>query len=442
MTGWSERAKAIKVLTAFERDKRLKEHLEKELGGVEPQSRAFVREITSGTVRYLKLLDFSIERAGKKSLRGQNPIVRNALRLIAYQLFFTGVPPYAAVNETVEAVKRLLNKRAAGFVNALSKKLIGFNYKEEVKKIPNYYERLSTLYSFETWMVKRWESFYGKEELIPLLEGLNRVAPLYLRVNRIRVSQEELLKLLRERGIEAEPHPFIPDMIKVKGRVVIEELPGYREGYFYIQDPASFLAAYLLEPKPGELILDLGAAPGGKTTAIASLTKNGAKVVAVDVSPERMELLKENAKRLGVKNLETVITDVSKDREFIGRFYKSFDKILIDAPCSATGVIRRHPEGKWNKSLELIKHNQKIQRNLLMAARELLKEGGTLIYSVCSLEREEGEENLEFALRNGFKPSPFKNLPRELKPQVKGGGLRLFPHKNDADGFFYSKLTL
>ncbi len=442
MTGWSEREKAIRILNAFEKDKKLREHIQRELQGVEPQSRAFVREITSGTVRYLRLIDFSVERATGKALKGQHPVVRNALRLIAYQLFFTGVPPYAAVNETVEAVKKLLNRRAAGFVNAVSKRLIGFNYKEKAEKIEDFYERISTLYSFETWMVRRWEEFYGRKELLNLLEGLNRVAPLYLRVNRIKIEEEELFKLLTRSKVEAEPHPFIPDMIKVKGRVVIEELPGYKEGYFYIQDPASFLAAYLLEPKPGELILDLGAAPGGKTTAIASLTKNKARIVAVDVSRERMELLKENAERLGVKNLETVVTDISKDRDFIGRFYKSFDKILIDAPCSATGVIRRHPEGKWNKSLELIRHNQRIQRNLLRAAKELLKEGGTLIYSVCSLEREEGEENLEFALKEGFEVSQFKKLPKELTSQVKGGSLRLFPHKNDADGFFYAKLTL
>jgi len=442
LTGWSERAKAIKVLTAFEKDKRLKEHVERKLRGVEPQSRAFVREITSGTVRYLRLLDFSVERATGKSLKKQHPVVRNALRLIAYQLFFTGVPPYAAINETVEAVKRLLNRKAAGFVNAVSKRLIGFNYKKEIERIEDYYERVSTLYSFETWMVKRWEEFYGKGELLPLLEGLNRVAPLFLRVNRIKTTQKELLKLLKEAGIEAEPHPFIPDMVRVKGRVVIEELPGYKEGYFYIQDPASFLAAYLLEPKPGELILDVGAAPGGKTTAIASLTKNGAKIVAVDVSPERMELLRRNAKKLGVENLETVITDISKDEEFVKRYYRSFDRILIDAPCSATGVIRRHPEGKWNKSLELIRYNQKIQRRLIRAAKDLLKEGGVLLYSVCSLEREEGEENAEFALKEGFKLSQFNNLPEELNSQLGKRGLRLFPHKNDTDGFFYAKLTL
>ncbi|WP_456456541.1 16S rRNA (cytosine(967)-C(5))-methyltransferase RsmB [Thermovibrio sp.] len=441
LTGWKEREIAIKALKAFEENGKLRENLERLTGGLSLQDRAFIRELVSGTVRYLKLLDFSVERATGKSLKKQSSTVRNALRLIAYQLFFTGVPPYAAVNETVEAVKRLEGKKKGGFVNAVSKKLIGFNYKEEVKKIEDYYERISTLYSFPTWMVKRWSSFYGREETEELLKSLNQVAPLFLRVNTLRTDLKEFTKLLRKEGIEFELHPFIPHMVRVKGRVSVKELPGYSEGLFYVQDPASYLAALLLNPKPGEVILDVGAAPGGKTTAIAALTTNMAKVVAVDVSKERGELLKENAERLGVKNLEVVITDIREDKNFIKKFYKSFDKILIDAPCSATGVIRRHPEGKWNKSMSLIKHNQEIQKGLLKASRELLKDGGTLLYSVCSLEREEGEKNVLFAAKElKYKPSKIEDFKRELKP--KQNTLRVFPHKNKLDGFFYGKFKM
>jgi len=296
LTGWKSREIAIKILNAFEKDKKLREHVERLTPNLSPLDRAFIREIASGTVRYLKLLDFSLQRALKKNLKKQKPSVRNALRLVAYQLFFTGVPAYAAINETVEAVKRLLGKKFAGFVNATSKRLIGFDYRREVENLTDYFERIATLYSFETWMVKRWASFYGKEELEELLEGLNRVAPLFLRVNRIKVTPEELFSLLSKEGIEAEKHPFLTDMLRIKGRVPIENLPGYREGYFYIQDPASFLAAYLLDPKPSELILDIGAAPGGKTTAIASITEDKAKIVAVDVNRSRMELLRANCK--------------------------------------------------------------------------------------------------------------------------------------------------
>ena len=441
LTGWKERELAIRALKAFEENGKLRENLERLTGGLESRERAFIRELVSGVVRYLRLLDFSVERATGKNLKTQSSTVRNALRLIAYQLFFTGVPPYAAVNETVEAVKRLEGKKKGGFVNAVSKRLIGFNYKGEVEKIKDYYERISTLYSFPTWMVKRWSSFYGREEIEKLLNSLNQVAPLFLRVNRIKTNLEEFSRLLRKEGVDFEVHPLIPQMIRIKGRVSVRELPGYSEGLFYVQDPASYLAALLLRPKPGELILDVGAAPGGKTTAIADLTLNRAKIVAVEVNRERGELLKENAKRLGVENLEIVITDIRKDESFTKRFYKSFDKILIDAPCSATGVIRRHPEGKWNKSLSLIKHNQKVQRGLLKASKELLKEGGTILYSVCSLEREEGEENALFATKElNYKPNQIENFKEELKPKLNT--LRVFPHKNGMDGFFYGKFKI
>jgi len=390
LTGWKSRDIAIKILNAFERDKRLREHVERFTSHLSPLDRAFVRELSAGTVRYLRLLDFSLSKFLKKSLKEQKPYVRNALRLIAYQLFFTGVPAYAAVNETVEAVKRLLGRKFAGFVNATSKRLINFDYRREVERISDYFERVATLYSFETWMVRRWAKFYGRKETEELLRSLNKVAPLYLRVNRLKITPGELFSILESRGVEVEKHPFIPDMLRVKGRVSIETLPGYREGYFYIQDPASFLAAYLLDPKPSELILDVGAAPGGKTTAISSLTGDRAKIIAVDVSRERMELLKSNCRKLGVSNVSFVLTDISVDGKFREKFKSSFDKILVDAPCSATGVIRRHPEGKWNKSIELIRHNQRVQRALLKSAYELLKPGGVLLFSVCSLEREEG----------------------------------------------------
>jgi len=264
LTGWKSREIAIKILNAFEKDKRLREHVEKFTVNFSPLDRAFIREIASGTVRYLRFLDFILERALKKNLKGQKPSVRNALRHLAYQLFFTGIPAYAAVNETVEAVKKLLSKRTAGFVNAVSKKLIGFDYQKEVKRIPSYFERISILYSFETWMVKRWARFYGKEEVKELLSSLNKVAPLYLRVNRIKTTPEKLFSLFKSKGFEVEKHPFVPDMLRIKGRVTIEALPGFKEGYFYIQDPASFLAAWLLGQDLLNLYLTLGQLPEEK----------------------------------------------------------------------------------------------------------------------------------------------------------------------------------
>jgi 16S rRNA (cytosine967-C5)-methyltransferase len=170
------------------------------------------------------------------------------------------------------------------------------------------------------------------------------------------------------------------------------------------------------------------------------LTLDRAKVIAVDISKERMKLLEDNIERLGISNVEPIVTDIQKDKKFIEKHEGSFDRILIDAPCSATGVIRRHPEGKWNKSLKLIKNNQIIQRNLLSSCYKLLKPGGILLYSVCSLEREEGEENIDFSEYIGNKRTILYNLPPNLKPFEERGILRVFPHRDNMDGFFYAFL--
>ncbi len=424
---------AVKILCNFEKDLKLKPHFESLTKHLNFRDRSFVRELTSGTVRFLKLLDFSIEKASGKRQKKQKPFVRNALRILAYQLFFMSVPPYAALNETVEAVKKS-NRKSAGFVNAVGKKLIKFDYKREIKSIPNKIERIATLLSFETWMVKRWKNFY--QDYIELLEGLNKTPPLFLRINRIKTSPEDFAKLLEKANIEFEPHPFLPDMFRIKGRVEITSIPGYREGLFYIQDPASFLSAVLLNPKPEEKILDIAAAPGGKTTAIGSLTEGKAEITAIDIDPERVKLLKENVSKAGF-NCRILIEDITQKTSLPDNY---FDRILLDAPCSATGVIRRHPEGKWNKSMELIKHNQQIQRNLLKSAYKLLKPGGRLLYSVCSLEREEGEENAEYAINIGFKPAGFDIKFEDVGTSYENT-MRVFPHRDNTDGFFYAIFT-
>lgn len=434
LTGWKTRLAAIKILVAAEKSgyRKFKPYLERYSKNFSPLDRAFIRELAAGTVRYLRLLDFSVEEVLKKKLLKQTASVRNALRLVAYQLFFTGVPHYAAINETVEALKKLESRKKAGFLNAVSKKLLNFDYEKKLKTVKDELERISIYYSFETWMVKRWKNFYGGS-LIPLLESLNQTAPLYLRINTLKISIEKFLNLLSKNGLEYQQHSFLKEMVRIKGRIVIEELPGYREGFFYIQDPASYLSAWLLHPEKGEKVLDLGAAPGGKTTALAMLMENEGDVVAVDVNEKRMELLKKNCSLLGVSCVSPVVTDITEDDSFLMKYKGYFDKILIDAPCSGTGVIRRHPEGKWNKSLGLIKNNALIQEKLIRKAFLLLKPGGTLLYSVCSLEREEGEEHLPLFEELGFTPSALKELGLT---ECYG---RVFPFKDGMDGFFYAR---
>ena len=438
MTGWRTRKTAVDILCAFEKDGRLREHFGAMVAGFSRRDRAFVKEISTGVVRHLKLLDFCIGKAGGVELAPQEPFVRNALRLVAYQLMFTGIPAYAVLNETVEAVKNTCGRKKANFVNAVARRLTGFDCKSALSRLKDRLSRLSVMHSFETWMVKRWSEFYPEFEIEEFLKALNRTPPVFIRVNSLKISTSEYIALLKGEGVECEPHLFIEGMVRIKGKVEVESLPGYKEGYFYVQDPASFLTAKLLKPSPGETILELGAAPGGKTTAMSALSANSARIVAVDVNPERVKLLEENCRRLGVLGVSTFVVDVCSDTAFTRRFAGAFDKVLIDAPCSGTGVLRRHPEGKWNKSMRLILRKQSIQRALLRCAFKLLKPGGVLLFSVCSFEREEGEENTVFARKLGYKACRFPHLPEQLRRFARAGTLRVFPHTNGMDGFFYA----
>ncbi len=427
---------ALKILADFEKTGKFREHFEKHARSLSFSDRGFLRELSAGTVRYLRLLDFWVSKASKRPQEQQDVYVRNALRIIGYQLYFMGsVPPYAAVNETVEALKVLRGRKKAAFVNAVGRKLTKISLKEEISKIKDPLERMATEKSFETWMVKRWIGFYGFSETQKLLEALNRTPSLFLRVNRVRVSPQEFLQALLESGVNAEPHPIFEDIFRIVGRVEISKLPGYKSGWFYIQDPASYAAAYFLNPKPGEKILDLAAAPGGKSTALCSLTAKKAKIVSVDVDKNRIELLKENLSLQGCSNVKVLNVDITKES-----LPQRFDAVLLDAPCSATGVIRRRPEGKWNKSLSLIRKNSKLQKELLLSASKLLKEGGRILFSTCSLEREEGEEVAEFARKElGLEPMDFANLPKAYRDSlIFTGVLRLFPHRHETDGFFYA----
>ena len=457
------REKAIKILCLYEKTGELKNILDKFSKRLKSNEKALLRELVLGVVRYKRYLDFIIENISGKKISSQKLEVKNALRLIAYQFLFTNIPPYAIMNETLNALKKFIKQRKTiGFVNAVGRKISKLVEENKIEEILNQekdpFERICIKESFPTWMAKRWKNFYldeilklgenGKDEEEKILIGtqkflhsFNEDAPLWLRVNRLKIVPEAFEKMLLDSGIEFEKHDFIEDMYKIVSKGIdIYSLPGYKEGLFYIQDPASFLAVKLLDPKPGEKILDLCAAPGGKTLAIAHLTNNEAEIYAVDINAKKILKLEENLKKYGATNVKVLKVDITKDYGELENI--KFDKILIDAPCSGTGVIRRHPEGKWNKSLEQIEHLQGVQRKLLQRAYKLLKEGGKLVYTVCSLEKEAGEENNDIALKHmGYKEGNFENIYEPLKKDIKKNTLRTFPFKHDLDGFFYAVYT-
>lgn len=370
-------------------------------------------------------------------------MIRNILRLGAYQLLFLDkVPVSAAVNESVKLAKEK-EQRSSGFVNAVLR-----NIDRERNKIPypepeeHPIEFISVRYSHPAWLVKRWIERYGIDKTIELCRLNNEAPPFAIRANRLKINREGLKELLRKDIDRIEDCSVSSNGLILKGVSNISENPAFKEGLFYVQDEAAQLVSQILDPKAGEKVLDACAAPGGKTTHIVELMEDKGEIIALDVNKKGLGLLKENCERLGISIVKPYLKDAAKDISDIAK--DKFDKILIDAPCSGLGVIRRHPEGKWQKKEELILESQKIQKRLIENLSGYLKDGGILVYSTCSTENEENEDVVEDFLERHpeFKIDDIKQyLPETGRMLVdEKGFLHTSPINNRMDGFFAVRL--
>jgi len=429
-----------------------------------PADRALCQELVYGTVRAQAALDWLIDR--KTGGRQQNARLQNILRLGLYQIFWLDrIPAHAAVHETVELAKREGLGPKAGFVNAVLR-----GYLREFDATKKALSDLKTAnpavgYSHPQWLVEKWEKRFGQEPARQLLEWNNKPPKTYARVNTLKTGAGKLLEKWRDENVEydfvrrdflqmpgtvehgdlrkwrchrrAAAQPAAPPqqsprrlegeynpeavIFELKSHPPLASLESFREGRFYIQDPSTLLAPLELAPMAGETVLDLCAAPGGKTTFIAQLMGNSGKIIAADVSEERLKLLKENCNRLGVTIADCGlrITD-SED-------CAQFDKVLIDAPCSNTGVLRRRVDLRWRISPEELLRLQKAQLDLLKLAAPKLKPGGTLIYSTCSLEPEENSNVIQAFLREN----------RQFKLESER---ELLPFRDSVDGAFVARL--
>ena len=379
----------------MESEKKLTPILEKSLQkkNLSQLDRAFITELVLGILRQREYLDWIIDHRIDQAPTGLSLRVRNLLRIGIYQiLFLSKVPSSAAVNETVKLARSLGGKPMAGFVNAV---LRGIARSPQIE-LPNLEDdpirNLTVQYSHPAWIVKRWVSRYGLDRTIQICLANNRPAPLTVRVNRTKTSRERLTKTLEEEGVRSRPCLVSQDGLhleleKTKGGV--SGLKCYRRGEFYVQDEAAQLVGRMVDPKPDEHILDACAAPGGKTTHMAELMGDRGRIVALDHRSSRLHRLEENVNRLGLTIIEPVVADA---KSLGTRFEKeSFDRILVDAPCSGLGLLRRNPEAKWKKTEDLISYYQSIQIGILMHVEALLKPGGVLVYSTCTTEPEENE---------------------------------------------------
>lgn len=393
-------------------------------------------EIVYGTIQRKMTLDFFLQPFLKKQKKLEI-WVNVLLRLSLYQIVYLDrIPERAVIHEAVEIAKKRGHRGIAGMVNGVLRSI----QREGVPsfdQIKNPLERLSIEMSFPLWLIKKWSATYGIETVKKICESSLVPPHVSVRVNRKKTSVEDVISLLEKENITVAKGNLSLDAVTVlKGNVAKTKV--FQEGFITIQDESSMLAARALGPENNERILDSCAAPGGKTTHIAELLGEDGKVISVDLHPHKVKLIEDQVNRLQLTNVETFVCD---SRELQERFeVQSFDRILVDAPCSGFGVIRRKPDIKYSKKLEDVEQLANIQISILNSVAILLKNKGTLVYSTCTIDQEENSEvvkrflamNKEFKLDNSL----IDRMPEQLKPYVKNGQVQILPNYFGTDGFF------
>ncbi|MCZ8511426.1 16S rRNA (cytosine(967)-C(5))-methyltransferase RsmB [Paenibacillus filicis] len=401
---------------------------------------ALATGIVYGTVQHLNTIDFFLERFVSKGLDKLQPWVRSLLRLSFYQLYYLDrVPDHAVVNEAVNLAKRRGHQGISGMVNGVLRSVLRSRSELALPEGLPAERRIALAASHPEWLVRRWLRQFGEQTAQRICEANNEPPRVSLRANGLKLGRAELIERLRQRGLEAEPSMLAPAGVIVRGGGNMALTPEYEAGLFSVQDESSMLVAEWVDPQPGERVLDCCAAPGGKTAHMAEKMGDSGELVACDVHEHKEKLIRDQAERLGLKSVRTVVTDARKLAE---RFpAESFDRILLDAPCSGLGVIRRKPDVKWNKSEEELADICEIQRDLLNAVQGQLKPGGVLVYSTCTIERAENEEMVEAFLQRhpDFEPDvPPAHLFGPDRPPA--AYVQILPQDFGTDGFFIARL--
>lgn len=403
--------------------------------------RGLFAELVFGVLRRQGTLDHYLKQLVQQPLERLELPVLLLLRLGLYQLrYLDRVPSHAAVHATVELTNTIL-PRAKGLINGV---LRSYLRQQETLTLPDPTRQpiawLAAAYAVPEWLAEQWLQQFPQSEAAGLAAASAEIPPLTLRVNSLKISRSGLLERLHAAEITAEPCRFAPEGIQILQRCQITSLPGFEEGLFMVQDEASQLVAHLLAPQTGEQILDMCAAPGGKATHLAQLMNDQGSIIATDLNARRIRRICESADRLELTSIKSVAADALGNDYLEGL---QFDRILLDAPCSGLGVIRRNPEAKWRLNPAEISRCAARQRLLIDAAASRLKPGGVLVYATCSTAIEEDEtiikdflsRNPQFVVENGAQLFPaWADL-------FDGSGyLRAWPHRHGTDGFFAARL--
>jgi len=442
------RALAVKILVRCERsDAYLDKIIDFEMrnSDLNDLDKALLNEISHGVIRWLRRIDWFLNGFYRGQYEKCLSDVKNTMRVGLYQILFLDRIPYsAAVNEAVEFIKRIRNEKHAGVVNGLLRTIIRTldNLVWPTRDIDevNY---LGIIQSHPNWLVRRWIQRFGFDEAEKLCAANNRRPNLTLRVNKNKISVQELAEYLKEKNIPFRQGEYLDYFLHIKMMSKIFEDDFFKQGNFNVQDESAGLMCHLLDPQPNDLILDVCAAPGGKSSHIAEIIKDKGKIIAVDKYSSKVDIMKRNFERLQLKNITILHDDIQDPKTNLlkEKLINKADKVLVDAPCSGLGVITKKPDIKWKRDSSDIMKLQKIQLEILDKAANYVKEGGILVYSTCTIEKEENSDVIEKFLEQ-HSEFEIDNANQFVKIDIvtNEGFIETLPHIHNIDGSFGARL--
>ena len=421
------------------------DNLAAQIEGIPRRDRSLFNALIFGVLRWRSRLDYIISHFSSIPLKKIEPGVLNILRLGLFQIIYLDrIPNSAAVNTSVELSRQAGASRAAGFVNALLRKAAANCSSIDFPALQtDPVAFFSTVHALPDWLARRWLDRYQPETLLTLCEAINTIPPITIRTNTLKATRTQLMSSLRDEVGHAAPAPDAPDGIVIKKlKRSIPDMPAFINGWFQVQDEAAQLVSLLLDPQPDESVLDACAGLGGKTGHLAQLMQNKGRIEALDKDEHKLQTLDSEMQRLGISNVRSYTHDLNAPPDIKQR--AGFDRILLDAPCSGLGVLRRNPDIKWKSGEADLRRHAEVQQRFLENLVSLLRPGGILVYAVCSIEPEENETVIDAFLKKNrefvIDENPGK-LPATLCSRVKPAtGFKTLPLLNHMDGFYLVRL--
>ena len=411
--------------------------LKRALGEIDEKDRGFVTEVIYGTLKYQIKLDYILNQFSKTPIHRMKPLIRNVMRMSVYQmLYLDKVPTSAVINEAVKIAKKRKFHNLSGFVNGLLRNIdrqraeIHYPNKDKDPVVA-----MSISYAIPEWIIEDWLKAYPKEEVEAICEALNERAEVCVRYNTLKVTEEQFKTALASEGITLKEGALLEEAYYLKGVQNLQNYPSFKRGEWTVQDESAMLVAHVMAPQKGDKILDMCSAPGGKSIHMAELMKNEGQIVSCDVHAHKLELIAKNAERMGITIISPTLQDGTVHNP---DFVEAFDKVLLDAPCSGLGIMKRKPDIRGHKSKEGLLEIVALQKRLIQEGICYVKPGGRFLYSTCTISYEENEGMVSYIKSLGLElENIVDTIPNPLKQAVKEKGMiQILPHMAHTDGFF------